>query len=117
MNLNEYQEKAYSTCTKTSANVAYMAFNLAAEAGEVCGKIAKQVRRGDLNFMDNNPASVDEDGELRDAVLPELGDVLWQVAGLCNVLDLSLEDVAQYNLLKLQDRQKRGVIVGSGDSR
>lgn len=117
MELNEYQAKALETCTSTSDNVLYMAFNLAAETGEACGKIAKKIRKGQLHFSDNTTSSLDEEAELRDEIMPELGDVLWQLSGLCHVLGLSLEEVASYNLQKLADRKSRGVIVGSGDYR
>jgi hypothetical protein len=36
---------------------------------------------------------------------------------LANFLDLSLGDVAQRNIDKLADRQRRAVIGGSGDTR
>lgn len=43
--------------------------------------------------------------------------VLWFVAGLCDTLDWSLEQIAQDNLAKLKSRQERGVIIGNGDER
>ena len=47
----------------------------------------------------------------------ELGDVLWQLSGLCSVMGWSLEEVAQQNLDKLASRQQRNVIEGNGDNR
>ena len=76
---------------------------LAEEAGEVAGKIAKAMRKGD--FID------------RDAVALELGDVLWQVAACADELGIGLDDVALRNLNKLLARQKAGTIVGEGDDR
>ena len=77
------------------------------EAGEVQGKIKKLLR-------DDNGAISDEK---RLAIAAELGDLLWYVAQACNELDVRLCDVARLNLAKLADRQERGVLQGSGDTR
>ena len=53
----------------------------------------------------------------RDAILSELGDVLWYVARLASELDLELEAIAEGNLAKLASRAARNVISGSGDQR
>ena len=50
-------------------------------------------------------------------MLSEIGDILWQTAGLANVMGVTLEDVAQENLAKLASRQRRNVIDGDGDER
>ena len=47
----------------------------------------------------------------------EVGDVLWYLANLCTDLGLSLDDVAEGNLAKLQDRLERDVLQGDGDNR
>ncbi len=39
------------------------------------------------------------------------------MANLATELGLSLEEIADENLSKLKDRQKRGMIGGSGDNR
>lgn len=105
MELNDYQAQAMTTALPSALSKEYMFLNLSAEAGEVAGLLAKAGRDG---------WDVDE---LRDMTIPELGDVLWQVAGCCEVLGLSLEDVAGANLAKLADRKQRGKIAGSGDYR
>lgn len=126
MTLNEYQQEAMATCMPTCDNIIYMAFNLSGETGELCGKLAKAVRHDTLRFY--NPS---HDGSNRnicvntaglgtdnlEAIKKEAGDVLWQLAGVCSVLGLSLEDVAKQNLDKLASRKERGVIDGSGDNR
>lgn len=86
------------------------------------GKTAKKIRTDenemyrdavdDLNAYVYN-ASYDESQEIE----KELGDVLWQLSGLCNVLGYTLEDVAKQNLKKLSSRMERGVIDGNGDNR
>lgn len=121
MTLNEYQKKAMSTCMGTSNNFSYMLLNLVAEVGEFSGKIAKQIRKGQSNINKNQLQTemrvLAEHPELKEEACKELGDVLWQISGLCTVMNVSLEDIAKQNLNKLADRQKRNVIDGNGDNR
>lgn len=102
MTLNEYQQLAYKTALETAKNPAYMIANLTSEAGEVAGKYAKWVRDGFL----------DEVGMQK-----EVGDVLWQIAGLSTVMGWSLADIASQNLRKLAERQANQTLKGSGDER
>lgn len=111
-----------NTCTDSSENVAYMLLNLVAEAGEVAGKVAKAIRKKEARISSNAlVADLSQPNantfELERAVRSELGDVLWQVAGLAYVMGWSLEEVAERNISKLADRQERGVICGEGDNR
>ncbi len=120
MTLNEYQNNAMQTCMATSNNFAYMFLNLAGEVGEFSSKIAKLIRKGNGVVNANHLCEVVPDfGDARtkEELSKELGDILWQLSGLCSVLDLNLEDVAKQNLQKLADRQKRNVIDGNGDNR
>lgn len=102
MLLNEYQELAFKTALETAKNPAYMVSNLTSEAGEVAGKYAKWIRDGAL----------DEAGMQK-----EVGDVLWQIAGLSTVMGWSLADIASQNLKKLAARQTNNTLKGSGDER
>lgn len=88
-------------------NSLYPALGLSAEAGEVANKYAKAIRdyKGAIN------------DECKEAIIKELGDVMWFVAELATCLDVELEDVAQRNLDKLASRKNRGVIHGAGDDR
>lgn len=119
MELNEYQKRAMTTCTESSHNFAYMMLNLVGEVGEFAGKVAKWIRKEKQNISGNELTkpfakfTSEDEVELR----KEAGDILWQLSGLCSVMGWSLEDVAQENLDKLADRQKRNVIVGEGDNR
>lgn len=54
---------------------------------------------------------------VRDSIAAELGDVLWYTAALATEFGLDLREIAEANLAKLEDRQRRGVIGGSGDNR
>jgi len=101
--MDDYQKNAAETAIYSSKHaVIYPALGLAAEAGEVANKVKKILRDGDFD---------------RKAIADEIGDCLWYIAALCRDLNISMNDVAKTNLFKLQDRQKRGVISGSGDNR
>jgi NTP pyrophosphatase (non-canonical NTP hydrolase) len=100
-----YQRLAFLTALPTTKNANYMALGLVNEAGEVAG-VRKKFLRGD--------SELETYGE---NIAKEIGDVLWYCAGLATVLNLSLADIARDNIFKLQDRQNRGKIQGSGDNR
>lgn len=122
MNPNEYQAGAHKFATY-GHNPMYPALGLAEEAGEVCGKLAKYIRKHDgaepANAESATPTGKDLDDaiEFRENLKKELGDVCWMVAELCTVYGMSLEDVMAANMEKLEDRKARGVIVGDGDNR
>jgi NTP pyrophosphatase (non-canonical NTP hydrolase) len=60
----------------------------------------------------------DYDGTVsEDIMCKELGDILWFVACVAHHNGFDLSDIAAANLAKLADRQRRGVIGGSGDNR
>jgi len=124
--MNEYQEKAMSTCLPESDNLFYMLANLAGEVGEFASKAGKHMRKGKLHIT---TIERDEEGHIRHTqvwnvtdeerklMLSEIGDILWQTAGLAHVMGVSLEDVAEENLAKLASRKQRNVIAGEGDER
>ena len=82
---------------------------LAGETGEVIEKIKKLIRdKGNIFTL-----SFEEQLELE----KELGDVLWYLSAVAHYNGIELGDIAVHNLNKLEDRQARGKIHGSGDSR
>ena len=106
MNFNEYQKLARSTAVYPEEHkVVYPALGLCGEAGEVADKIKKTIR-GD--------SSLDE---VSGNIAGELGDVLWYLAILADDLGVELEDVAKWNVDKLQRRMKSNKIKGDGDNR
>ena len=109
MNFTEYQNLALSTAIYPMMyKKVYPALGLCGEAGEVAEKIKKVIRDGvDYGYEE----------EFKADLTKELGDVLWYVAALASDLDISLDDVAENNLLKLASRKKRNKIGGSGDNR
>ena len=103
MSLNEYQSAAAKTAVyKTAHQILYPALGLAGEAGEVANKVKKMLRDNDFD---------------RDAIVAEIGDVLWYVAALSRDLNVSLHDIALGNIEKLYGRKERGTLQGSGDKR
>ena len=83
------------------------ALGLTGEAGELADKIKKVYRDKGGVFKQ----------EEREAIVKELGDVLWYLTRLGATLGFSLEQIAEINVEKLADRAKRGKIGGSGDDR
>lgn len=107
MELNDYQDRAMSTAMPTALNMQYMAYNMMSELGEFMGYEAKAVR-------DTGGIVPDEKVLLQKK---ELGDMLWQLAGMAEVKGWTLEEIAGINLDKLAGRKSRNVIGGSGDDR
>lgn len=109
LSFRQYAERADKTArypSRGSGSLVYPVLGLTGEAGEVAEKLKKVIR--------------DQDGELgaaREQIVKELGDVLWYIAACCHELGVSMEDVAQKNLEKLESRAARGVLHGSGDDR
>ena len=109
MDFNKYQTESRKTAKRvfTEHPIVYPTLGLANEAGEFAGKVKKI-------FRDKEGQISEED---RQALKAELGDVLWYLAQLCTELDLSLSEVAEYNLEKLFYRLERNQIGGEGDNR
>lgn len=109
MDCNEYQRAALRTARDKDApdEFIHLVLGLVGEAGEIAEKVKKLIRD-----EGGDPARLD-----RDDITAELGDVLWYTAVLANFFDISLAEVAQRNVEKLADRQRRNVIGGSGDHR
>ena len=111
MNFQDYQNKTKETAIYPgkgeTLGVCYTAIGMANEAGEVCGKIKKMLRD------DNGVLLLDR----QEAILDEIGDVLWYISQLCTECGISLESAAYRNISKLRDRASRNVIGGDGDTR
>ena len=99
----EYQKTAVSFAIYPATHkVLYPTLGLCGETGEVAEKVKKQVRDGVFN---------------RHEVAKELGDVLWYLANLSNDIGYNLDEIANINIEKLNSRQARNKIKGSGDNR
>lgn len=143
MELNEYQEKAMTTCMESSNNIPYMFYNLLGEVGELVDKIKGYVVDAELIELSNllavfgamaklirkEPENLvvieilKEYEKYKDQISQnvdiqkECGDIAWQLSGLCSVLGWKFNDIGQQNLDKLKSRQQRGKIDGNGDNR
>ena len=123
MELNEYQNKAMATCMPSCDNISYMMLNLVGEIGELASKIAKDIRKTNVvigHGIDNDLVPLmpfDEWIERQEEYKKELGDIMWQAAGVARVFGWDLEDVCKGNLDKLADRKRRDKIDGDGDNR
>ncbi len=120
MNFDDYTEVANKTAIyppvymRTEGVMAmhvvpiiYATLGLVSEAGEVAGKVKKIIRDDNGAF---SPEKID-------AIMDELGDVLWYLNAIAKELGGSLDGAAVRNNEKLLDRMQRNVIKGSGDKR
>ena len=104
LTLEAYQWKARKTAVfPPEQAIPYLALGLNGEAGEVA-EILKKVIRGKRDLPSQ-----------RDALISELGDVLWYVALLADQLGVNLTDVAARNLEKLEALQEEGRVADKRD--
>ena len=120
MNASEYQVKAHDFASY-GENPMYPALGLSEEAGEVCGKIAKFIRHNNgMTPQDaeksSSPLMRDEVAKFRTALMSELSDVMWMVAEIATLNGLGLDEIMEYNIVKLTERRSKGLIDGSGDT-
>jgi NTP pyrophosphatase (non-canonical NTP hydrolase) len=90
--LTEGQERLYENT-----------LGLVGEAGEVAEKMKKLVR--------------DSSRFTNEEIMKELGDVVFYATALGNIYGRGLQEILELNIQKLDDRQKRGKLKGSGDNR
>lgn len=92
-----YQAEARRTAGKLGEDpksIAVLALGVAGEAGEVADLIKKHVGHG--HVLD------------REKLVKELGDVLWYVAMLADVIGFKLSNIARMNVEKLRARYPDG---------
>ena len=110
MEFNYYQKTSRQTALYVREgipNYIYPTLGLTGEAGEVAEKVKKILR--DDNGIINE--------EKRVQIAKELGDVLWYLSQLSTELGFSLDEIAQQNIDKINERLKQNKIGGSGDNR
>lgn len=79
MTFDEYQAEAIKT-RRASLDAVYLASKLLIESGEAAQHVIKEAYRGKA-FA-------------RTELAEELGDVAWHIANLCDMYDLSFDDIA-----------------------
>ncbi len=103
-----YQEQTSWYVHKGERNapeLSYLALGLAGEAGECADEVKKLIRvtgqRDDYAFngLIINPVR-------RERIVKELGDTLWYLNKLCSFMDITLEDLAVLNTIKLFHRTR-----------
>lgn len=97
MDLDQFQAEAKNTDKmhghRSSVEAVIIPLlGLAGEAGELLSEYKKHLRDGNSHLL------------FKERVKEELGDLLWYVSTVAERFDLSLNDVATYNLQKTQDR-------------
>lgn len=96
MTLNEYQELARRTQNgelNQEQRMLHALHGLAAEVGEIHGIYQKWYQG---HGVDDHEIAL------------EMGDVMWFLVELCDVLGVTLEDVARMNIEKLKKRYPEG---------
>lgn len=109
MEFSAYEERAKSTAVYPDKghNIVYPTLGLCGESGEIAEKLKKLMR----------DKGGEADDEWRQSMAHELGDVLWYITAIANELGYTLEEIAEFNILKLASRKDRNVLHGSGDNR
>lgn len=96
LTLAQYQKEAYKNIQEHKSHqeeVMHWAIGLGEEAGETLSVIKHKYYGGGYDVAD---------------LVGELGDTLWHIAALCEALGVSMEDVALFNLAKLEHRYPDG---------
>lgn len=103
LSFDEYQLAAHETAQYEE--VFYPFASLMVEASELSDLVIKPLLRGDKKLINPND------------IIAEAGDVLWNLAEICTLYGVTLQEVADYNIAKLRSRAERGVIKGDGGDR
>lgn len=98
-----YQRGTRRTSTPAGDVLTVLALGIAGEAGEICDPIKKHFGQGhSLDKM---------------AIARELGDVLWYIARMADVLGVPLSEVVRMNQEKLMARYPAGFEVERSTNR
>lgn len=106
MDIREYQEQSKRTLNRgltKDQQLANMVIGIMGESGEVADLIKKSLYQG--HNLD------------REKVSEEIGDVMFYVANLCNILGLDLETAITNNYYKLLKRYPNGFDVSRSVNR
>ena len=112
MNIDKYQEFTDTVAMPTARTIDYLYPGLMGEVGEFMSLEAKTFRDGFEDYTYHTDVYEHEEN-----LKKELGDIMWFVCMIANAYEFKMSDILKMNKNKLKDRQKRGVIGGSGDDR
>jgi NTP pyrophosphatase (non-canonical NTP hydrolase) len=99
LDLREFQNKAAEHVTNHEGVLQCFTLGLGEEAGEVVKEVTKLWR-----YMDKtDPADLNE--EEKDHIMEEMGDVLWYLAMISELLGRDVSDLPKHNLDKLEYRR------------
>ena len=115
LTMEEYANEAMNYAIYPDALI-YPMLGLQEEVGELSGKLKRYFRENEYD-VSMEDCMVEMSAELRFDMARECGDVLWYLTAIASDLGYSLDEIASMNLEKLEDRQRRGRIKGSGDYR
>jgi len=116
MTFDDYAMQAMDKCFYPDS-VIYPAFGLVSEAGEIADKLKKFYRDSDIDHVSCKDGVRELPAELRLDLAHEIGDVIFYCCALAGDIGYDFEEIAQLNLEKLESRQLRGKLKGSGDYR
>lgn len=94
MDFRDYQEYVKEGASEKYKDVSFAALALVGEVGEVCDAVKKS------NIYNESKSWTD----LRTKLIDELGDVLWQWVACVNTLDMTVTDIIDFNVKKLNER-------------
>jgi NTP pyrophosphatase (non-canonical NTP hydrolase) len=100
MNFDEYQQAierfAVYPRNEELLAISYLTLGLNGEAGEVAEQLKKAIR---------NDGQIT--AERRAKILDEIGDVLWYVSRIATEFNVSLTEIAEQNVAKLEQRRQK----------
>ena len=89
---------------------------LQSECGELSSKLKKHFRDNEYEVTIED-AIAELPATLRLDMAHEAADCLWYIAAIASDLGYSLQEIAELNLEKLDDRKRRNTLKGDGDYR
>jgi NTP pyrophosphatase (non-canonical NTP hydrolase) len=104
MTFDEYQHQALATATDEGSELQQRVLGLMGEAGEIADKIKRWYRDDNADFSRLN----------KDVLAAELGDTLWYVAALADLLGHRLSEIASTNIKIRAERIRRRKAGGGG---
>lgn len=93
-----YAQFVRDVTDKNCNNPLYIAAAMCGESGELANELKKVFRDDDGMITD----------ERKHAILSEMGDVLWYLYALCDLLDVKMVEVKQINMTKIIKRIEEG---------